>query len=48
MARARLSAAEARRVALAAQGFANGRPAQADGRALRRILGQVGLLQIER
>jgi hypothetical protein len=47
MARARLSAAEARRVALAAQGFANGRPAQADGRALRRILGQVGLLQID-
>ncbi|MEA2467297.1 MAG: uncharacterized protein QOJ57_1423 [Thermoleophilaceae bacterium] len=48
-ARQRLSAAEARRVALAAQGFA--RPALAaevDVRALRsRVLGHVGLLQID-
>jgi hypothetical protein len=45
--RERLSAAEARRVALAAQGFANGRPGRPDGRALRRVLKQVGLLQID-
>jgi uncharacterized protein YcaQ len=45
--RERLSAAEARRVALAAQGFSDGRPARADGRALRRVLNQVGLLQID-
>ena len=45
--RQRLSAAEARRVALAAQGFADGRPAQADGRALRGVIKQVGLLQID-
>ncbi|MEA2420624.1 MAG: uncharacterized protein QOE60_2830 [Thermoleophilaceae bacterium] len=47
MARSRLSAAEARRVALAAQGFSDGRPAQPDGRALRRVLKQVALLQID-
>jgi uncharacterized protein len=47
MARAKLSAAEARRVALAAQGFANGRPARPDGRALGRVLKDVGLLQID-
>jgi uncharacterized protein len=34
-------------VALAAQGFSDGRPAQPDGRALRRVLKQVGLLQID-
>jgi uncharacterized protein YcaQ len=45
--RERLSAAEARRVALAAQGFADGRPARPDGRALRRVLKRVGLLQID-
>src|SRR5215217_1355148 len=45
--RERLSAAEARRTALAAQGLANGRPALADGRALRRVLKHVGLLQID-
>jgi uncharacterized protein len=47
--RERLSAAEARRVALAAQGFAEpalGRPA--DGRALRtRVIDRVGLIQID-
>ena len=36
--RERLSAAEARRVALAAQGFAVPRPADPDGRALRRVI----------
>jgi uncharacterized protein YcaQ len=45
--RERLSAAEARRVALAAQGFSDGRPATPDGRALRRVLKQVGLVQID-
>jgi uncharacterized protein len=45
--RERLSAAEARRVALGAQGFADGRPARPDGRALRRVLKRVGLLQID-
>jgi len=45
--RERLSAAEARRVALAAQGFADGRPGRPDGHALRRVLKQVGLLQID-
>jgi uncharacterized protein len=45
--RERLSAAEARRIALAAQGFADGRPAQPGGHALRRVLKQVGLLQID-
>jgi uncharacterized protein len=43
----RLSAAEARRIALAAQGFADGRPARPGGHALRRVLRQVGLLQID-
>jgi len=45
--RERLSAAEARRVALAAQGFAESRPARPDARALRRVLKHVGLLQID-
>jgi uncharacterized protein YcaQ len=45
--RERLSAAEARRLAIASQGFANGRPAKPDGRALRRVLTHVGLLQID-
>jgi uncharacterized protein len=48
----KLSADEARRIALAAQGFADARPnlqpgAQPDARHLRRVLGQVGLLQID-
>ena len=46
--RQRLSAAEARRATLAAQGFAearDGRPP--DGWALRRTLGRVGLLQMD-
>jgi len=45
--RERLSAAEARRIALAAQGFADGRSARPGGHALRRVLKQVGLLQID-
>ena len=45
--RERLSAAETRRVALAAQGFAVPRPADPDGRALRRVMRHVGLVQID-
>jgi uncharacterized protein len=45
--RERLSAAEARRLAIASQGFADGRPSEPDGRALRRVLKHVGLLQID-
>jgi uncharacterized protein YcaQ len=43
--RERLSADEARRLALGAQGFAN--PRRADGRALSRVLARTGLLQID-
>jgi uncharacterized protein YcaQ len=43
-----LSAAEARRIALAAQGFADRPPSGiVDGRLIRRVLGRVGLLQID-
>ena len=46
--RERLSAAQARRIALAAQGFADGlRDRPADGWALRRVLARVGVLQID-
>jgi uncharacterized protein len=46
--RADLSAAQARRMALAAQGFDEPRPAAVpDRRALRRVLGRVGALQID-
>jgi uncharacterized protein YcaQ len=46
--RQHLSAAEARRVVLAAQGFADGlRERRADGWALRRVLTRVGLLQMD-
>jgi uncharacterized protein YcaQ len=45
---ARLSAAQARRMALAAQGFADPRGArEPDGWALRRVLDHVGLIQID-
>jgi uncharacterized protein len=46
--RERISAAQARRIALAAQGFADGlRARPADGWALRRVLSRVGLVQID-
>jgi uncharacterized protein YcaQ len=46
--RATLSAGEARRLALAAQGFATPRPAlTADWRGLRRMVKRLGLLQID-
>src|SRR5260221_12468868 len=46
--RTKLSADEARRIALAAQGFANPRPsARLDRRHLRRVIAQIGLLQID-
>ena len=46
--RTSLSAAEARRLALASQGLAGPRPeGRADGWGLRRVIGAVGLLQID-
>ncbi|MEJ7876311.1 MAG: crosslink repair DNA glycosylase YcaQ family protein [Solirubrobacterales bacterium] len=46
--RVSISASEARRIALAAQGFCDPRPAgEPNGRALRRVMSHVGLLQID-
>src|SRR6188768_2354021 len=43
-----VSAAEARRIALAAQGFADRAPSgSVDVRLIRRVLGRIGLLQID-
>src|SRR5438067_9081386 len=43
-----VSAAEARRIALAAQGFADRPPTGAvDVRLIRRVLGRIGLLQVD-
>jgi uncharacterized protein YcaQ len=47
MRRNALSAAEARRIALAAQGFDRARPARVDARHIRRVIRQLGLLQID-
>lgn len=47
-ARPDISIDEARRIALAAQGFAEARPSgRIDIRALRRVIGRIGLLQID-
>ena len=42
-----ISAAEARRIALAAQGFADRRPTAPSARHVRRLFGRVGLIQID-
>jgi uncharacterized protein len=46
--RVKISASEARRIALASQGFAEPRPAhEPTGHDLRRVMGRVGLIQID-
>ena len=46
--RVKISASEARRIALASQGFADARPAgEPTGHDLRRVIGRTGLIQID-
>ncbi len=47
MQRVKISRAEARRIALAAQGFARKRPDSCDIRHIRRVINQLGLLQLD-
>ena len=47
MQRVKISRAEARRIALAAQGFARKRPESSDIRHIRRVINQLGLLQLD-
>ena len=47
MPRGDLSLAEARRIALAAQGFDRARPRRVDARGLARTVRQLGLLQVD-
>ena len=47
MRRVKISRAEARRIALAAQGFARKRPESCDIRHIRRVINQLGLLQLD-
>ena len=47
MARSSLSLAEARRIALAAQGFGAPAPAEANARHLKSMVGRLGLIQID-
>lgn len=47
MLRVKISRAEARRIALAAQGFARKRPESCDIRHIRRVIRQLGLLQLD-
>ena len=47
MQRVKISRAEARRIALAAQGFARKRPESCDIRQIRRVINQLGVLQLD-